>query len=83
MSSETGFYNNCSWHLQQTIDLTEWTHYFHPEAGETRGDDVSVLIEASRPSDIGLFLQHELQVPRGSRVHVSGSSERLLIVIYL
>ncbi|WAR09207.1 BPL1-like protein, partial [Mya arenaria] len=54
----------------QTIYLGSWTDYYHPSAEPPGQDDVTVLIEASRPSDLGKFLQHEFQVPPESKIHL-------------
>jgi hypothetical protein len=57
------------------VNLTDgWTEYYRPQ-GEYREDstheDVVLLLEARRPTNVDTFLEHELQVSPAEKVHVS------------
>lgn len=65
--------------LQQTIDLKEWTAYYHTGRDDTQSGEVTMLMETSRPTDVNQFVQHELDIPPGDRVHVSNFKGLLCI----
>ena len=61
-------------YFQQIVNLTDgWTEYYRQQGEyveDSTHEDVMLLLEAGRPTNVDDFIEHELQIDPAEKVHV-------------